>query len=183
MKKLSLLLLITFFSHCLLYSQEDSKKFSVSASSGIAFPIFQESFKKSYNAGYNFAGQIELSGKNSLLVGMGIDYSRFEHKKMFKNSFDVRTMIFQANAKYDLFPELFIHPPYLIGGIGLAFISVENAEFQGNTVPSFHETAASFSIGLGFSYERFFVESKYNYIDNQKMDINATIPVRIGFRL
>jgi hypothetical protein len=182
MKKLLLLSLITFFSHCLLYSQENNKKFSVSASGGIAFPVFQQSFKKSYDAGYNFAGQIELSGKSPLLVGMGIDYSKYENNKMQKDLFNVRIMIFQANAKYDLFPE-FIIPPYLIGGIGLASTSIRGKGFQGKFALPFDETSVSFSIGLGFEYERFFVESKYNYIDNQKIDINATIPVRIGFRL
>ncbi len=176
------------------WSQLPSKPFNLYAGGGISNPTSPDAFKEGWKLGFHGSGGLGINFgvvPNFQIIGkvefhtMPFDWDKAGLPDASGGAFQV--LMFGADGKFALGVPAAPMKPFVIGGAGIAKISVSDITNAGSTVAvDADETDFYFNVGAGMEFGsgpamKFFILARYVHIATEG-ESTAFIPVTAGIK-
>ena len=191
MKKLFILVALLALVASTAFAQEVEKKWNVYLGAGAGMPMGD--FGDAYKMGFHGFGGFGYTVTPGLQIMPTLEYHMFSLSDDGKAAWGtdvsggtVKALMFGANLKYTFKMTNPSFAPYLIGGAGMASMSMSDITYDGTTESVDSESKAYFGAGAGVEIKAgakmgIFVQVRYLSISTEGSSSNL-VPVTVGVK-
>jgi len=187
MKRLLMILAILLVFAVGASAQVPAKPFTVYVGGGLSMPVSPSAFDDLYKMGFHGSGGVGFTVSPMFQVigrveyhTWGLDKEKYGISDVEGGSFKV--IAFGADGKFAFGVPGAPIKPFVLGGVGMANISVSDFEYEGETIATIpSETDFYVAFGGGVEFKNFFAQFRYVHIMTEG-DATGTVPITVGVK-